>query len=201
MKRILVTGAGGPAANNFIRSLRLAPEPIYIVGTDVNKYYLKLSQADINYLVPPCDEPSYLPTLISIIKQEKIELLHCQPDTELQVISDKRRYIPTKTFLPSQKAIKTAFNKLSCAQLLRKNRIDAPYSLYINDHTDIKHAIEVLTAKGHKKFWVRAIKGAGSRAALPVTNYEQAKMWIDYWHNQKDVKYGQFMMCEYLPGK
>jgi len=32
MKRILITGSGGPAGVNFINSLREAPEKMFLVG-------------------------------------------------------------------------------------------------------------------------------------------------------------------------
>jgi len=201
MKRILVTGTGGSASTNFIRSLRLAPEKIYMVGVDNNKYYIHLSQADKNYLVPNYTDPNYIDELNKIIVKEKIEFLHCQPDTELQLLSEHRDDIKCKMFLPSKKAIRTAFHKLICNKALRENKVSAPCSFYIDSHKDIESALNILSIKGHTKFWVRAIKGAGSRAALPVTTYLQAKSWIDYWHTEKDVKYGQFMISEFLPGK
>ena len=71
-KRCLVTGAGGSAGNNFIRCLRLAPEKIYIVGTDMNKYHLKLSAADKTYVVPSSNQAGYLYAINSIIRKEKI---------------------------------------------------------------------------------------------------------------------------------
>jgi predicted ATP-grasp superfamily ATP-dependent carboligase len=201
MKRIMVTGTGGSASTNFIRSLRLAPEKIYIVGVDNNKYYIHLSQADKSYLVPNYTDENYIDELNKIIVKEKIEFLHCQPDTELQILSENREKIKCKMFLPSKRAIRVAFNKLVCNQLLRKECVAAPCSHYIDSYKDIDLALSILSSKGHDKFWVRAIKGAGSRAALPVTSYMEAKFWIDYWHNNKDVKYGQFMISEFLPGK
>lgn len=201
MKRLMVTGCGGSAGNNFIRSLRLANEKFYIVGTDVNKYHIKLSSADKDYLICPYTHRDYIPTLNGIIKKEKIELLHSQPDTEVQVISENREKIITKTMLPSKSAIRLAFNKLACAFYLKEFDVPVPHSFPINNLKDLHNAIEFLEKRGHKIFWVRAIRGAGSRASLPVKDYNQAKMWIDYWNDMKDVKWGDFMISEFLPGK
>ena len=200
MKRILVTGVGGSAGNNFIRSLRLAREKFHIVGTDADKFFIKLSRADENYVVPTCDSPDYIPMLNDIMKKERVDFLHCQPDTELQVLSEKRERVKAKMCLPSKRAIKCAFHKFVCNQTLQRASVPVPLAFYINSYKDIIHAIEVLESKGHKIYWVRAIKGAGSRGALPVYSYDEAKMWIGYWHNHKDVKYGQFMISEFLPG-
>lgn len=201
MKRVLVTGCGGSAASNFIKSLRLADEKIYIVGVDVDKYHIKLSQADKSYLVPMCNTPEYIPAINEIIHKEGIEFLHCQPDPELYVLSRHRDEIKANMFLPSVKAIKLAENKLQLIKKLRDHKVPAPCSCHIDNHKEIKTAIEMLEAKGNKKFWVRAIKGAGSRGALPVINEDQAKNWIEYWDTMKDIKWGQFMISEFLPGK
>ncbi len=54
MRRILVTGAGGSAAANFVHSLRLASEPSAV-------------------------EPDYLDALNALIESEEVELVHPQP--------------------------------------------------------------------------------------------------------------------------
>ena len=200
IKRVLVTGCGGSAGHNFIRSLRLANEDFYIVGTDMNKYHIKLSRADKNYLVPHYSSHLYLLSLQRIIKREKIDFLHAQPDTEVVRISESRESLKVRLMLPSKEAIKLAQHKLDCINLLRKKGIPSPYSFGINSSYDIKSAIKTLKSEGHKVFWLRAISGAGSRGALPVEDFETAKVWINYWA-KKGLGKGQFMMSEFLPKK
>ena len=53
MKRILITGAGGSPSTNFVRSLRLAPEPFDLVGTDADEFLLMRAETDSRHLVPP----------------------------------------------------------------------------------------------------------------------------------------------------
>lgn len=201
MKRILVTGAGGSAGMNFMRSLRLADETLYIVGTDINKYHMELSKADVNYIVPRFDEPEYIETLNKIIEKEKIGFLHCQPDTELRVISGNREKIEARTFLPSKEAIRIALDKMEFSRYMEKNNIPVAKAFLISKPDDINFAIKKLSSSSKDKMWLRATSGAGSRASLPVINYDQALMWIEYWNMMKDVKYGEFMMSEFLPGK
>ena len=111
MKRIIITGAGGSAGNNFIKSLRMSKEKFYIVGTDSSKYYAKLSQADNTFVLPSCSSFDYIDQLNAVIKLEKIEFVHPQPDTEVKVISDNRDRINAKTFLPLKETIDTAQDK------------------------------------------------------------------------------------------
>jgi carbamoyl-phosphate synthase large subunit len=49
MKRIMVTGSGGVAGVNFVRSIRVAREKIFIVGTDYYPYHLEWSDLDVKY--------------------------------------------------------------------------------------------------------------------------------------------------------
>jgi hypothetical protein len=72
MRRILVTGAGGPAGINFISSLRIAPEQMFIVGTEANQHFIHLATTDKKYVVPKATEPGYISKLNEIIRKEKI---------------------------------------------------------------------------------------------------------------------------------
>ena len=52
MKRILVTGAGGTPATNFIRSLSASSDEYFIVGTDSDKYCLRRSKSILKKAEP-----------------------------------------------------------------------------------------------------------------------------------------------------
>ena len=46
MKRVLITGAGGSPATNFIRSLRLSGELFHVIGADADKFCLQRAETD-----------------------------------------------------------------------------------------------------------------------------------------------------------
>ena len=200
MRKILVTGAGGPAASNFIKSLRIAPEKFYIVGIDINYYHLELSDVDKAYILPPVSSPDYLKPLNQLIKKEKIELVHPQPDVEVVFLSENREKVNTKIFLPLKETIRICQNKIETYEILKKKEVPVGESYFIKNEKDLKNALKKLS-KNNKKVWLRAIKGAGSRASLPVKYFEHAKMWIDWWAKMKGISYGDFMLTEFLPGK
>jgi hypothetical protein len=104
LKRILCTGAGGPAGINFTMSLRAAPEEIFLVGTDSNEYFVNLAITDQNFLVPRAKDPEYIGKLNEIIRKEKIEFLHAQPDVEVEVVSENREKLDAPVYLPSKAA-------------------------------------------------------------------------------------------------
>ena len=200
MKRILITGAGGSAAFNFIDSLRIAPEDFYIVGVDTKPYHLELSPVDRRYVVPRCSDPSYILTLNKIIQKESIDFVHAQPDTEVMVISQNRHKIKAKTFLPEHQVLETFANKMKCNEVWKKNNVQVPEAYYITSEKDLETNMQKLLIN-HEKIWLRAVRGAGSKASLPVKTIAQAKSWINYWQEMKDLTWNDFMISEFLLGK
>ncbi len=202
MDRIMVMGTGGPAGLNFIRSLRLSNERYYIVGCDINKWHLELADVDMSYVVPPALADDYIDKINEIIESEEIDFLHAQPDIEVEIISENREKILTKTLLPSKETIRICRDKYITNSILRKKGIPAPYSEKVEKISDLKDLIEeIKKVSRQKKVWLRAVKGAGSKAALPVKSYRQAREWIHYWRATNKLETKDFMVSEFLPGK
>lgn len=201
MKRILVTGAGGSAASNYIESLRHNPkkEKFYIIGVDKSRYHIELADVDKRYLMPAIDDPSYIHKLNTIIKKENIDFVHPQPDVEVLLLSKYVRNIKAKMLLPNPETIELCQNKMQLTALLKKNNLNVPEAYYLESEKDLANALKKLF-KTNEKVWLRAIRGAGSRAGLPVKNIDHAKMWIDYWKSMKGLHYSDFMVSEFLPG-
>lgn len=202
MKRILVSGAGGSASYNFIKSIidNSKKEKVYIVGMDTSPYHLELSPVDKRYLVPGYSDKSYIEKVNEIIKRERISFFHVQPDGELNFVSKNRNKFNVNLFLPNHKTIELCQNKMEFNHFLNKNEIPVPNAYFISSEKKLIAAIKIL-CKGNKKAWLRATRGAGSKASLPITNLKQAKGWIDYWKNLRGLDYGDFMLSEFLPGR
>lgn len=202
MKRILVTGAGGSAGINFIECLRMAKEQFYIVGCDINYWHLALPDVDKKYLIKAFYQDGYLEDLNEIIAKERIELVHSQPDWEVEYLSDNRERVNAMLYLPSKKAIKICHDKFNTNDLLRKKGISVPYSRRVNKIMDLNILLnDIQEHSKNKVVWLRAIRGAGSKAALPVTSVRQAREWIYYWRSNNRLETKDFMMAEFLPGK
>jgi carbamoyl-phosphate synthase large subunit len=199
VKRILVLGAGGSAGINFIKSLRMAKEDFYIVATDINKYHLELVDADKTYIIPKATDPKYLEIVNKIIENERIDFVHAQPDTEVYMISKNRESIKARIFLPRHETIEIAQNKIRTNQILKSKNVPVPISYKIEDMSLIKKYYNDLKDE-HGKVWIRALKGAGSRASLPAYSPEQIIEWIHYWNKKEGLLYEDFMISEFLPG-
>jgi biotin carboxylase len=195
MKRILVTGAGGPASVNFIKSLRAAPEKFFIVGTDINKYRLELPDVDKRYLVPGNTEKNYIEVLNKIIEMNDVDIVHPQPDTEVRFISENREKINTRVFLPKKEVVRICQDKLKSALVWKKAGVPVPISMKVDNEDDIKDAGKEFGFP----FWLRATQGAGARGSTPVENLDVGISWFRYWRARG--KEWQFMAQEYLPGQ
>jgi len=200
MKRILITGAGGNAAQNFIRSLRMAEENFYIVGTDTSPIHMECTDLEARYILPRFTDPEYLTKLNRIIQKEQVELIHPQPDVEVGFITQYRDKINAKSFLPSLEAIEICHDKTKTNECLKSHGVSVPHSVHVDSMEalpdlfyDLKRLFDIV--------WVRATRGAGSKAALPVKTLDQARNWIKYWIDMKGMTASDFMISEFLPGK
>jgi len=200
MKRILITGAGGSAASNFIESIRISGEKFYIVGVDIKPYHIELSNLDKRYLVPSPSNPKYIEILNSIIEKEKIQFVHPQPDPEVYFLAKHRKKIKANIFLPASETVEICQNKFILIETLNRSNINTGEFFLINNKKDLLRAFKVLNKK-KKKIWLRAIKGAGSKASLLIADPNHGICWIDYWQKMKGLGWGDFMATEFLPGR
>jgi hypothetical protein len=190
VKRILVTGAGGSPAVNFTRSLREAPEQIYLVGTDANKYYLHRAEVDARYLVPKATDPQFIAVLNHIIDEEKIEFVHAQNDVEVNFLSENREKINAKTFFPAKRTVQICQDKFLSFEKWEAAGIKVPKTYIIRSTKDLEQALDEFGGK----MWVRATSGAGGRGSLPVSDIKTAVNWLDF-HQGWD---GTFTAAELL---
>lgn len=194
MRTILVTGAGGNASQNFLKSL----SGYRTIGVDINKYHLATANVDVRILGSGCASPEYVGELNAVIDREGVEVVHPQPDIEVETISLHRGEIHAKTFLPKHESIVLCHDKYRTNQRLKDRGVPVPKSYLVERTEDIP---EILSSFNTKTAWCRAVRGAGSRAALPVKTARQAEEWIRYWRENRSLESKDFMLSEFLPGK
>jgi glutathione synthase/RimK-type ligase-like ATP-grasp enzyme len=195
VKRILCTGAGGPAGINFVKSLIIAPEKMHIVGTEASEHYLHLAPTETKYLVPRAINPAYIDRLNEIIRKEKIDFLHAQPDVEVEAVSQNREKLGAPVFLPSKNAVLACQDKLESAKVWKKKRVPVAKTVEIRQEKDVDCAFEEFGSP----IWIRATSGAGGRGSTPADNEETALSWIKYWKS-RGVRW-KFIAQEHLPGR
>jgi carbamoyl-phosphate synthase large subunit len=185
MKRILLTGCGGSAGFNFVNSLKMSDEEFAVVGTDINPEHLELSNCDVKYLVPRNSDPEYPEKINKIIAEEGIDFVHMQPDPEVAFWSENREKLTAPYYLPSKEAVKICHDKIEFNKTLDAKGVPVPESYKIESKEDIEKYFEKLQER-NEKVWVRAIRGAGSKASLPIKEITHAEVWIDYWNKNRN---------------
>jgi biotin carboxylase len=200
MRRILVTGAGGSPAANFVHSLRLAPEPFFVVGTDTSKFHLELAAVDARYLLPRADDPRYLDELNAVVEAEEAEVVHPQPEQEVLVLARNRDAVGAATFLPAAETVALCQDKAAFAQRIAEAGLPAPRFARADSEDALREATASILEE-REQAWVRAVRGAGARASLPVTSPEQAVAWVRYWVELRGLAVTDFMVSEFLPGR
>jgi carbamoyl-phosphate synthase large subunit len=115
IRRILISSIGAVTGLVFIKSLRKASEPFYIVGADADNFAPGLKFVDKNYIIPMAsDEKNYISTLVDICKKEKIEVFVPLIDEELLVVAKNFKEfekIGVKVTLSSYETVRNCLDK------------------------------------------------------------------------------------------
>lgn len=197
--RLLVTSAGSGASGNLVRSLRAGTGSLTIVGCHDDQFILRNSTADRNYLVPPLPHPTWARALRRIVAAEKIDLVIPTSDPDVAALSRVRGRLAGRLFLPRAAAVERCRDKYRLAEWLRARGVPAPHTYRV---TDLRHLERVFERLGNpSRAWCRIREGAGSRGAAPVAGPDQARSWIRYWRDMRDVPVSAFTLSEYLPGR
>lgn len=195
MYRTLLLGCAGPASANFVDAVNQSTHEHTFIGADASPYMLALSPLEIKYLIPPAGSYEYYDAVKEIVKNEKIDFIHPQPDVEVDAITiNLKVFEGVKTFLPDHSIIRKCQDKELTYDILYEAGVPVPHSFQATEEK-ISAALEL-----YGKIWLRARKGAGSKAALPITSLLQAQGWLDYWKDRY-LNPSQFMISEFLPGK
>jgi hypothetical protein len=189
LRTVLATGAGGAPATNFIRSLRSAPEPFRLIGTDADPYHLARAEADRSYLVPPPDDASYVEILNHLVEAEGVDFVHAQNDTELRVLSDHREEIRATMYLPAKETVAICQDKLRSFERWRDAGIKVPDTVLLRDDDDLQAAFKRFGGS----IWLRATQGAGARGSLAAHDHTTARAWLDFHQG-----WGSFSAAELL---
>lgn len=97
MINALVTGCGGVYGFGTVCNLRRASLDVRIVGADCDAAAAGLYVADAGALLPRVDDDRYLPALISLCKQHRIDVVFVGSGREIPLVAAKRADIEAET--------------------------------------------------------------------------------------------------------
>jgi len=195
MARIQVGGAGGAPSNNFIRSLRESHRNDLIIGTTCVPSDLFLADAEEKYVVPYATAGNYAQAILGLMGATRPDFIHLQNDYEVRAISrlrDQLADLGVKHYLPDAETIENCVDKQKSYVIWKAAGVRVPETILLNEPRDLERAFSSLG----QKIWVRAVEGGGGRGALPVDNYEFARIWIERFQG-----WGTFTASELLSEK
>jgi len=197
---VLLLGAGGSAAANFLDALRHSDQHYRVIGVDAAPTHLHLSEADERALIPRASTDGYLESINKLIELHNVDFVHPQPDPDVRALSRLRGRVQAATYFPSPEAIELAADKLAFAEAMKAKGVAVPEAMTVDGEDHLGDVVEELL-KRHEKLWVRARVGAGARASLPVRSSEQAVAWVRWWVTERGMKASDFMVSEFLGGR
>ncbi len=196
--RLLVTGAGSGPSNNLIRSLKAGDSSIFVAGCHSDRFILKKSAADRNFLVHPTTHRAFFRDVARVFTRAGVDLLIPTTDVEVRALSRARRRLAGRVFLPPRPVIELCQDKYRLSRFLRGRGVAAPLTYAVRSLAAVPGIFRRL---GRTPLWCRVRAGSGSTAAIPVRTPRQAQAWIAYWSTMRRVPVRSFTLSEYLPGR
>jgi ATP-grasp domain len=200
-RRLLVTGAGTGPSNNLMRSLMHGDPSSVLVGCHSDRFMLKKSPAQRNFLVPPLDADEGERALRSVVERAGVELVVPGSDADARALAAirERQALACRSFLPALKTIDACQDKYELSRFLRERGIPAPRTYALTNRDSVAQAWRALEPRDLA--WCRIRRGFASRGATKVRDAEQAWSWISYWHTMREVPVEDFTLSEFLPGR
>ncbi|MEW6600582.1 MAG: carboxylate--amine ligase [Nitrospirota bacterium] len=195
MAKIYIGGAGGAPSNNFIRSLRESKRHDYLIGASSVPSDLLLADTDEKYVVPYATAPEYPEAILKLLYKASPDFLHVQNDYELLAVSrlrDKILALGVKLYIPSHTAVENCVDKFKSYEIWQRSGVKVPATVLLKSPADLNSAFD----KFGPKVWIRAVKGAAGRGALPTDSFEFASIWIDRYKG-----WGEFVAAECLTSR
>lgn len=196
--KVLVTGAGSGGGENLINSLRKSKLELFVYGSNMDEYLLAKSSADQTVWLPSATKPKYIDYLEALVRQQRIDLVIPNNDTEVGRISKDRENIPCKVFLPPDETVQICQDKLRMYKVLSDATVPVAKTTELRNYQEIDIFVKECASD---KYWIRPRRGSGSMGATWVRNSEQARSWINLWIELRDFRLNDFVICEFLPGR
>ncbi len=206
-RRILITSAGSGPCNNLMRSLLHGDHAsTVLIGCHSDRFMLKQSPAQRNFLLPPPDSEqgssqTFDQALRAVVASARVDLVIPGNDRDARALAEmhERAPLPCRTFLPALKTIELCQDKYELNVLLRDRNVPVPRTHPVSDRASLNEAWRALDPR--ELAWCRIRRGAASRGATKVRDADQAWDWISYWHTMRGVPVEDFTLSEFLPGR
>jgi hypothetical protein len=198
MKKILISGIGGPTPRSIAKTIRKLNSDFQIIGVDCNPkalgFYMN-GLVDKAVLIPKVTSPDYWPILHQLIKDEQIDLAFIQPEVEViewgNYFEHNKKY-PCPVLIPYVDMAAKLIDKSEMADMLKGTDF-IPKTIKI---TKDQPKLEEIESEIGFPCWIRATQGSGGLGSLKLLDKSSLLSWLfinsDLYH---------YTVSEFLPGR
>lgn len=178
--RVLVTGAGGPAAICAFKSLNKTGMDIHMADMDGLSAGLYLTSDSNRHIIPGGEDKSFVPTMLKICKDNNIDILIPTVDCELIKLAAKKENFEEagiQLLLAKESVLNNIMNKHTLLESLKYNVSVGSFDMLQNTN-----AVDW----AGKKIVVKPVSGSGSRGVefyddyseIPNNKFEEMNLMI-----------------------
>lgn len=194
MKNILITGVGAPPGLGCLKSL-IEFDDINVFVTDINKYAQGFYSYNVkkSFVVPRAKSDKYIDRLLSISKEEKIDMIIPCSDDEVHIISKNKNSfdeIGVRTSVPEYNILKIAYDKRQTIEFARENDILHPRTFFVENIEEIPRDIA----------FPLVIKPRSAQFAKGI-HYVDTFEELEERFNEVKKDFGIPLIQEYIPGE
>jgi carbamoyl-phosphate synthase large subunit len=167
---VLISSAGRRAALiDIFRQAQAQAQPCgqgRVLAADASPYAAALWQADAHFVVPPCTDASFVPTMLDLCARERVSLLVPTIDTELATYARHREdflAVGTLLAISGPATIDIAVDKRSCHSFLVENGFPTVAQAEIAD-------VRANPEKWRFPLIVKPVNGSASRGVVLANN-------------------------------
>ena len=145
-----------------------------IIGVDSSSHSAALSVCDQSYIIPRCDQPAYVPTLLDVCQRHRVQLLLPLIDVDLLLLAEHRerfRDVGTLAMISPLPVVRVCRDKSSTAQFFEQHGIPTVRSLSIEDVRggDVPYPV-----------FIKPANGSGSQHAYKIHNRDELDFFVRY---------------------
>lgn len=145
-----------------------------IIGVDSSSQSAVLSICDKSYIIPRCDHPAYVPTLLDVCQRHRVQMLLPLIDVDLLLLAEHRerfRNIGTLALVSSLPVVRICRDKEGTSRFFEDNGIPTVRNLTVED---------VRGGTVPYPVFIKPVNGSGSQHAYKVHNAEELEFFLRY---------------------
>jgi carbamoyl-phosphate synthase large subunit len=145
-----------------------------IIGVDSSSHSAVLNICDKSYVIPRCDHPEYVSTLLDVCHRHHVDLLMPLIDVDLLVLAEHREQfqaVGTLALISSLSVVQTCRDKERTARFFVEHQIPTVQNLSVD---------AVRQGQIPYPVFIKPTNGSGSQHAYKVHNREELEFFLRY---------------------